>query len=64
MYEYKVFKWKFDLSSAEDLESELNVHGKQGWKVINIISNMSGSVSAFGGSVDQNTATFILEKVK
>ncbi len=39
MYEYKVFKWRFDVSSAEELESELNKHAKEGWKISNIVTN-------------------------
>ncbi|WP_243277878.1 hypothetical protein [Clostridium yunnanense] len=45
------------MSSAEELEKKLNEHGTGGWKVINVVPNLSGSV-------DQNTSTFILEKVK
>ncbi|NEU05307.1 DUF4177 domain-containing protein [Clostridium senegalense] len=62
MYEYKVFKWRFDLNSAEDLEKTLNDYGKKGWKVFNIISNIKGNGGVLFASVDGNEATIILEK--
>ncbi|MDU1411986.1 MAG: DUF4177 domain-containing protein [Clostridium sp.] len=62
MYEYKVFKWRFDLSSAEELEKTLNDYGKEGWKILNIIQNVKGSGGALFASIDGNEATIILEK--
>lgn len=63
MYEYKVFKWRFDLNSAEELENELNEHAKNGWKISNIISNLKGSGNLMFSSIDGNEATIILERV-
>lgn len=62
MYQYKVFKWRFDLSSAEELENTLNEHAKEGWRISNIITNVKGSGGALFASVDGNEATIILEK--
>ena len=45
MHEYKVFKWRFDLSIAEELEEKLNEHAKEGWKIFDIITNMKGNAS-------------------
>lgn len=44
MHEYKVFKWRFDLSSAEQLEDELNKYAKDGWRIFNITINLKGSL--------------------
>ncbi|PRR82043.1 DUF4177 domain-containing protein [Clostridium vincentii] len=44
MYEYKVFKWRFDLSSAKELEVELNKYAKDGWRIFNITTNLKGSL--------------------
>ena len=63
MHEYKVFKWRFDLSIAEELEEKLNEHAKEGWKIFDIITNLKGSASIFMGSVDENEATVILERI-
>ena len=54
MYEYKVFKWRFDLSSACELEEKLNEYVKEGWKIFDIITNMKGNASILMGSVDEN----------
>jgi hypothetical protein len=62
MYQYKVFKWRFDLSSAEELENTLNEHAKEGWRISNIITNVKGSGGVLFASVDGNEATIILEK--
>lgn len=62
MYKYKVFKWRFDLSSAEELENTLNDYAKEGWRVFNIITNLKGSGGAIFSAVDGNEATIILEK--
>lgn len=62
MYEYKVFKWRFDLSSAEELENNLNEYAKEGWRIFNIIPNVKGSGGVLFASVDGNEATIILEK--
>ena len=64
MYEYKVFKWRFDLSTADELEETLNEHAKEGWRVLNIIPHMKGSSLALFGNVDADDATIILEKNK
>lgn len=61
MYEYKVFKWRFDLSTAEELEKELNEYASDGWRIFDIVTNLKGS--ALLGS-DQNEATVILERTK
>lgn len=62
MYEYKVFKWRFDLSSTDELEETLNEYAKEGWRIFNIIPNVKGSGGALFASVDGNEATIILEK--
>ena len=62
MYEYKVFKWRFDLSSAEELEVTLNDYAKEGWKISKIVPNVKGSGGVLFASVDGNEATIILEK--
>jgi len=62
MCEYKVFKWRFDLSSAEELEKTLNDYAKEGWRIFNIIPNVKGSGGVLFASVDGNEATIILEK--
>lgn len=62
MYEYKVFKWRFDLSSADELEQTLNEYAKEGWRIFNIIPNVKGSGGVLFASVDGNEATIILEK--
>jgi len=62
MYEYKVFKWRFDLNSAEELEITLNDHAKEGWRITTIVPNVKGSGGVLFASVDGNEATFILEK--
>ena len=64
MHEYKVFKWRFDLSTADELEEILNEHAKEGWKVLNIIPHMKGSSLVLFGNVDADDATIILEKNK
>ena len=64
MYEYKVFKWRFDLSSADELEETLNEYAKEGWRIFNIIPNIKGSGGALFASVDGNEATIILEKCR
>lgn len=62
MYEYKVFKWRFDLNDAEELEKTLNEYGKEGWRIFNIITNVKGSGGVLYSSVDGSSATIILEK--
>ena len=62
MYEYKVFKWRVDLNSGEDLENVLNEHARSGWKISNIITTSSISGSATFSSSNGNEATIILEK--
>jgi len=62
MYEYKVFKWRFDLNSAEELEIALNDNAKEGWRISKIIPNVKGSGGVLFASVDGNEATIILEK--
>jgi len=64
MYEYKVFKWRFDLSGADELEETLNEYTKEGWRIFNIIPNIKGSGGALFASVDGNEATIILEKCR
>lgn len=64
MHEYKVFKWRFDLSSAEELEITLNGYARDGWKMFNIISNIKGSGGVLFATVDGNDATIILERIK
>lgn len=61
MVEYKVFSWRIDLNTDEELENELNKYAKDGWKICNI-SNSSGGGSLFSSS-DGNRLTFILEKI-
>lgn len=63
MYEYKVFKWRFDLSSACELEEKLNEYVKEGWKIFDIITNMKGNASILMGSVDENETNVILERI-
>lgn len=63
MYEYKVFKWRFDLSSAEELEIALNDFAKEGWRISQIITNVKGSGGVLFATVDGNEATIILEKI-
>lgn len=62
MFEYKVFKWRFDLNSTKDLEITLNDHAKEGWKISSIIPNVKGSGGVLFASIDGNEATIILEK--
>lgn len=62
MYEYKVLKWRFDLSSAEELEITLNDFAKEGWRISQIITNVKGSGGVLFATVDGNEATIILEK--
>lgn len=62
MYEYKVFKWRFDVNSAEELEIELNAHAKEGWRLSKIVPNVKGSGGIVYVSVDGNEATIILER--
>ena len=47
----------------KELEEKLNEHAKEGWKIFDIITNMKGSASIFMGSVDENEATVILERI-
>ncbi len=61
MHKYKVFTWRFDLNSSEELEDTLNDYAKEGWRICNIISNVKGSGGAIFSSTDGNEATFILE---
>ncbi|SKA77993.1 protein of unknown function [Caloramator quimbayensis] len=62
MYEYKVFRWRFDLNDAEELEKTLNEYGKEGWRIFNIITNVKGSGGILNSSIDGSAATIILEK--
>ncbi len=64
MCKYKVFKWRFDLSSADELEKTLNDYVKEGWRIFNIITNIKGSGGVLFASVDGNESTIILEKIK
>lgn len=36
MVRYKVFSWRIDLNTDEDLENELNKYAKDGWKICNL----------------------------
>lgn len=64
MYEYKVFRWRFDLNTPEELEVTLNDYAKEGWRLFNIMSNVKGSGGALFASVDGNEATIVMEKSK
>ncbi|MBR0576976.1 DUF4177 domain-containing protein [Proteiniclasticum sp. BAD-10] len=62
MVEYNVFKWRFDRSSAEELEETLNGHAREGWKISSIIPHIQGGGGSLMGAVDGHEATFILER--
>lgn len=64
MYEYKVFRWRFDLNTPEELEVALNDYAKEGWRLFNIMSNVKGSGGALFASVDGNEATIVMERSK
>ncbi|MPN11280.1 hypothetical protein SDC9_158581 [bioreactor metagenome] len=64
MYEYKVFRWRFDLNTPEELEVTLNDYAKEGWRLFNIMSNVKGSGGALFASVDGNEATIVMERSK
>ncbi|EQB89791.1 DUF1365 family protein [Clostridium punense] len=64
MYEYKVFRWRFDLNTPEELEVTLNDYAKEGWRLFNIMPNVKGSGGAIFASVDGNEATIVMEKSK
>jgi len=60
MYEYKVFRWRFDLNTPEELEITLNDYAKEGWR----LPNVKGSGGALFSSVDGNEATIVMERTK
>lgn len=64
MYEYKVFRWRFDLNTPEELEVTLNDYAKEGWRLFNIMPNVKGSGGALFSSVDGNEATIVMERTK
>ncbi|WP_291571989.1 DUF4177 domain-containing protein [Clostridium sp. UBA4548] len=64
MYEYKVFRWRFDLNTPEELEITLNDYAKEGWRLFNIMPNVKGSGGALFSSVDGNEATIVMERTK
>lgn len=64
MYEYKVFRWRFDLNTPEELEVTLNDYAKEGWRLFNIMPNVKGSGGAIFASVDGNEATIVMERSK
>ncbi|WP_075344480.1 DUF4177 domain-containing protein [Tenacibaculum agarivorans] len=47
MKEYKLISPKFSWRKAKQkFEDELNSHAKQGWRVVNVYSDINGTVNA------------------
>lgn len=62
MYEYKVLR--FDLKGTNNLEQTLNDYAKEGWRVLDIITNIKGNGTILFSYVDGNEATIIMERIK
>lgn len=62
MYEYKVLR--FDLTGTTNLEQTLNDYAKEGWRILDIITNIKGNGTLFFSSIDGNDATIIMERMK
>ena len=62
MYEYRVIRWSEYSNTPEDLELQLNAFGKEGWKLVKLLSgsdNISGTISE---SPELSDGILILER--
>ena len=62
MYEYRVIKWSEYSNTPEDLELQLNAFGKEGWRLVKIMSSSENIAGTIPESPELTDGVLILER--